>query len=294
MYGNHKRLIRTSILSILGQLISTLVVFILIYLFISIAGPLRVILPFNITQINQIEIFLASLIALIVSAKFIEKVPVKDIGLNFKFFLKDSLFGIISGFLLITSCVLIFAILGWYKIISINSFNIKILTTAILTTYLNAAFQEIVSRGIVFRKVEQLSGTLVALSIDILLFGIIHLANTGTSLYQALSIGILGSLYTLSYVFSRNLWLPISIHFAWNFFQGYLWGFSVSGGLPKAESIFTQSTTGLNLFTGGTFGPEAGLIALSLTLIIDIVLIKKLIKEKRLLLPLWYKSKVIE
>lgn len=80
------------------------------------------------------------------------------------------------------------------------------------------------------------------------------------------------------------------MHFAWNFFQGYLWGFPVSGGLPKEESIFNQSTTGMNLFTGGSFGPEAGLIALLLFLIIDGILIYKIIEKKKYLNPIWKKS----
>ena len=64
---------------------------------------------------------------------------------------------------------------------------------------------------------------------------------------------------------SKNIWMPIGYHITWNYFQGYIWGFQVSGittsGLYKIENINN------NIINGGLFGPEGGLIVTIVTCI---------------------------
>jgi hypothetical protein len=62
------------------------------------------------------------------------------------------------------------------------------------------------------------------------------------------------------YLRTRQLWLPIGLHIGWNFFEGPLFGFAVSGTGPF--TLIRQVPTGPELLTGGAFGPEAGLIVL--------------------------------
>ena len=62
---------------------------------------------------------------------------------------------------------------------------------------------------------------------------------------------------------SKNIWMPIGYHITWNYFQGYIWGFGVSGisvnGLYKVENVTN------NIINGGAFGPEGGIIVTIVT-----------------------------
>ncbi len=126
-----------------------------------------------------------------------------------------------------------------------------------------AVGEELLFRGVLFRILERATGTLTALSVSALLFGLAHIANPNATLFSSLAIAIeAGLLLGLAFVATRNLWFPIGIHLAWNFTQGGIFGASVSGfashGLVKTVFLGPDS------LTGGAFGPEASVISLAL------------------------------
>lgn len=69
-----------------------------------------------------------------------------------------------------------------------------------------------------------------------------------------------GILFRVAYVVSRNLWLPIAIHFAWNFMLGPVLGLSVSGQNPFPVTWQLLKMEGPSLLTGGNFGLEGSII----------------------------------
>lgn len=119
-------------------------------------------------------------------------------------------------------------------------------------------FEELIFRGAVFRIVEDSLGTTFALVVSAIFFGLSHLRNEGATFLSTLSVATAGGiLFGLTYTLSRSLWLPIGIHFGWNFTQGALFGSAVSGyGLQGA---FKFHLSGPPLVTGGVFGPEASI-----------------------------------
>ena len=66
----------------------------------------------------------------------------------------------------------------------------------------------------------------------------------------------------LGFILTGELAIPIGLHMSWNFFQGSVFGFPVSG-LKLGDSLITIQQGGPDFITGGTFGPEAGLIGLA-------------------------------
>ncbi|GAB3405989.1 CPBP family intramembrane metalloprotease [Massilia agilis] len=100
----------------------------------------------------------------------------------------------------------------------------------------------------------------LAVGLSALAFGCIHLTNPGASLLSVLGNTLGGVIYGGAFVLARNLWLPIGLHFAWNFVQGPLLGFPVSGmdagGLQQVHDL------GPAWLTGGSYGPEAGLVGI--------------------------------
>jgi membrane protease YdiL (CAAX protease family) len=93
------------------------------------------------------------------------------------------------------------------------------------------------------------------------LFTILHWSNPGASWFAIVGLVAAGLFLAYGYVRTHQLWLPIGLHIGWNFFEGPIFGFQVSGltGLPK---LINQVVQGPVIFTGGSFGPEAGLVLL--------------------------------
>ena len=123
-----------------------------------------------------------------------------------------------------------------------------------------AVFEEVISRGMILRAIEVRRGSAQALAFSSLLFGALHFANAGFSPMAALGVVAAGVLLGAAYIASRSLWLPIGVHAAWNFTQGGIFGFAVSGE-DRVASILKAHVEGPDLLTGGAFGPEASLPA---------------------------------
>ena len=110
-----------------------------------------------------------------------------------------------------------------------------------------------------------------------------HLANPHSSIVAALGLAIqAGLLLAAAYIFSRNLWFPIAIHFAWNFTQSGIFGVSTSGN-NMGTSLLTTKIEGAEWFTGGQFGPEGSIQATVFCLIATIVLMLFNHKQRRII-----------
>ena len=97
----------------------------------------------------------------------------------------------------------------------------------------------------------------LAILISAVLFGYAHIRNPGANLVTAFGNALGGLMYGIAFLGGRNIWLPIGMHFIWNFIQGTILGFPVSG---RTQSGFVaQQPIGSDLLTGGAYGPEGGL-----------------------------------
>ena len=92
------------------------------------------------------------------------------------------------------------------------------------------------------------------------IFGALHLANPNASWVAAVGIFFAGLFLALGYLRTGQLWLSIGLHIGWNFFEGVVFGFPVSG--TASYPLLRIQVSGPPLWTGAAFGPEAGLIVL--------------------------------
>ncbi|MFD9434831.1 CPBP family intramembrane glutamic endopeptidase [Streptomyces sp. NPDC060002] len=138
-----------------------------------------------------------------------------------------------------------------------------------------AVVEELLFRGIVFRLLEELTGTRGALTISALLFGALHLLNTGATVWGALAIAVEGGLLTgAAYVATRSLWLPIGVHFGWNLAESGLFGTTVSGNEDAPAGLVHGVLSGPDALTGGAFGPEAGIAAILVCVVPTVVFLR--------------------
>ena len=123
-------------------------------------------------------------------------------------------------------------------------------------------FEETLFRGLLFRAVEKVGGSWMALAVTSAFFGFAHIFNPDSSLFAAIAISVeAGILLGAAFMLSRRLWLPIGLHAAWNFTQGWLFSMPVSGGDAPIGLIAT-TRRGPEWLTGGAFGLEASVVAM--------------------------------
>jgi membrane protease YdiL (CAAX protease family) len=121
-------------------------------------------------------------------------------------------------------------------------------------------YEELLYRGYYLVNLTEGTNLPVALLLSALVFALAHLGNFSASLASTVGIFVAAFFLAYGWLRTRSLWLPIGLHIGWNFFQGPIFGFQVSGNPTPA--LIHHSVTGPDLITGGAFGPEAGLIAL--------------------------------
>ncbi len=126
-------------------------------------------------------------------------------------------------------------------------------------------YEELLSRGYHLQNLKDGLNLHWAVFLSSSVFAVLHLGNPHAGWLSTL--GILAAGYFLAYGWIRTgqLWLPISLHIGWNFFEGTIFGFPVSG--LNTFRLIHHSISGPTMITGGDFGPEAGLILLPALLI---------------------------
>ncbi|MEX2393218.1 MAG: CPBP family intramembrane glutamic endopeptidase [Actinomycetota bacterium] len=185
--------------------------------------------------------------------------------------LKGFVVGAIAAAAVITTTVVIFAIAGWYEV---ESFELDLIGFSYYTAlFLGVSVaEEVLSRGMIWRFVERRAGTLLALVVSSLFFGLGHFLNPGATLWSGLAIALhAGGLLGAMFIATRSLWVPIGGHFAWNLFEGPILGTEVSG--LDTDVLIEATTRGPEIWTGGAFGPEASVITVVLGVVPALVLL---------------------
>ncbi len=192
--------------------------------------------------------------------------------------------GGIIGFVLQSLTILVIYLNGNYKIIALNPISYILIPFALMFTV--AVIEEILVRGIILRIIEEKLGSYISLIISSLIFGALHLANPNSSFLSGLCITTAGFLLGAAFIYKRNLWFPIAIHFAWNFTQTGIFG-AITSGNEKTGSLLTVKIHGPEIITGGAFGPEGSIQATVICFIATVGLLVLSRKENKIIKPFW-------
>jgi membrane protease YdiL (CAAX protease family) len=133
-----------------------------------------------------------------------------------------------------------------------------------------AFYEELMLRGYILNNLMESVRKWPALIISALVFALLHAANPDFSAVGAINILLAGLLLGINYIYTKNLWFGILLHFSWNFFQGPLLGFEVSG--LQLQSLLQHDIQGSELLTGGKFGFEGSLVATVLLTMVIVIL----------------------
>jgi membrane protease YdiL (CAAX protease family) len=108
---------------------------------------------------------------------------------------------------------------------------------------------------------------LLAWVLSSVFFAVLHADNPNATPISTLNIVLAGLMLGFGYVLSGELAIPIGLHITWNLFQGAVYGFPVSGFGSFGATFLATDQDGPELWTGGSFGPEGGLLGLAVMLL---------------------------
>lgn len=190
--------------------------------------------------------------------------------LSLRHLVPHTLLGLLVGFffmVLVVSTIVATgsATVGWKGFMADRQLDMFMMFLAV------AVGEEMILRGVIFRWIDERWNTGVALLISAILFGWMHISNDNATWWSSLAIAIeAGLLLGAAYKWSGTLWVPIGIHWAWNYVQGNIFGLAVSG-MNTGTTMLVTTANGPDIITGGAFGPEASIISVALGTFLTLV-----------------------
>jgi membrane protease YdiL (CAAX protease family) len=151
---------------------------------------------------------------------------------------------------------------------------------------LAGVYEELIARGVVFRNLENVFGSEIAIALSAALFGWLHLGNPHATTLSALAVGLEGGvLLAAVYMAMRSLWWTIGVHMAWNFTETGVFGIADSGN--PGRGLLHAELAGPQWLTGGVFGIEASAVAVILCLAAAVWFLVRAYRMGRFVAPLW-------
>jgi membrane protease YdiL (CAAX protease family) len=201
--------------------------------------------------------FVLSFLLVFVCRRLIDRRSFESLGFHINYFYPDAVIGFSLGTFLVCTGALIlyyFNSIHWVDV----AYNAQDFVFSFGLLAMIAISEELIFRGYVLKNMMKSFNKWIALFISAVLFSMVHFYNTGIPAIGLFNTFLGGLVLGISYIITRSLWLPIFFHLSWNFIQGPILGFKVSG--LKFESIMSVETSGSPFITGGDYGFEGSII----------------------------------
>lgn len=210
---------------------------------------------------NILSLFLTLVIifgAVIYCTK-IEKRPATSMGFVKRGVLPEYLVGLVLGALMMGAVVLLSVFSGVVTYNGVADFNIIVVVFYFIGYLIQGMAEETLFRGYYMVSSAENTSLVYSLTMSSLVFAFAHFANNGVTFLGILNVFLFG-LFAGIYVLRRgSLWGIGALHAAWNFTQGILFGFNVSGNTSNAGILKFTQAEGFDSLNGGAFGPEGGM-----------------------------------
>ncbi len=199
--------------------------------------------------------------------RYLDRRSFRSLGLGFdRAAGGDLLAGILIAGVMMGFIFLMHALFGWTQAVAYawqdtSAADIGLEVSFWLLIFLAVGWkEELWMRGYILQNLADGLNVPWAVFLSSAIFGLLHLGNPNATWVSALGILVAGVFLALPWVWTRRLWLSIGLHIGWNFFEGVVFGFPVSG--LDTFRLMRPDISGPPLWTGGAFGPEAGLVLL--------------------------------
>jgi membrane protease YdiL (CAAX protease family) len=208
-----------------------------------------------------------------VMTRYVDKRPFLTIGLGPNSAIRDLSAGLAIGTTWLGISVGILVVAGWALFKDQSGFSGAALLVAAVSVFFNVLTQQLLICGYILQTVRTKAGLATAVLVSAVLFSVLHAAAFGGAWIPPVNVFGAGLVFCMAYAVSGSLWLPIAIHFAWNLLLGPVLGLTISGtgSLGLGWNVF--EIAGPEIFTGGAFGIEGGLIVTLTTAVLAMVFV---------------------
>ena len=227
-----------------------------------------------------ITLFSFAFISLLVffRVKVIEKRSLSSIGFNKNNWLKKYSLGFLIGLVMMSIIVLILLLFRYITVEKnpIQPVGVSAISSVLVILFgwiIQGATEEIVTRGWLLNVLSSKYNIGFGLLISSTLFGLMHLTNPNVNYIAVINIILVGLFYGLYVIKTNDLWSVCGMHSAWNFAQGNIFGFEVSGLDISVGTLIDLNLVENDFITGGVFGPEASIVATFVLLLSIIILL---------------------
>lgn len=208
----------------------------------------------------------------------IEKRSLSSIGFNKNNWLKKYSLGFLIGLVMMSIIVLILLLFGYITVEKnpIQPVGVSAISSVLVILFgwiIQGATEEIVTRGWLLNVLSSKYNIGFGLLISSTLFGLMHLTNPNVNYIAVINIILVGLFYGLYVIKTNDLWSVCGMHSAWNFAQGNIFGFEVSGLDISVGTLIDLNLVENDFITGGVFGPEASIVATFVLLLSIIILL---------------------
>lgn len=221
----------------------------------------------ELNQINKLDVSVHLILSLwgliplalftFIFRKYLDHKSIVSLGFSIKGRGVDWLAGLLVAIVIIVVGSLILQVFAYVEISKLAA-NYKVLGLNFLLFLVVALTEEISMRGYILNNLLSVMNKYAALAITALLFAGMHGLNTNLTWLSMLNLFLAGLILGATYIFTKNLWFPISLHLFWNFLQGPILGYNVSGQIT--ESLFSATPVGNPVINGGDFGFEGSIV----------------------------------
>ena len=218
--------------------------------------------------------FVFILLLFIFWVKVIEKNSLSSLGFVKKNWLKYLGWGILLSLLQMGVIALVYQVSGIGSFV-LNELSLEpILFILGLFPFwlLQGGTEEVATRGWLLNRIAARTNLPLAIAISSSLFGILHMGNAGVTFLSVLNIILDGVLAGLLFIYTDSIWLVVAQHGTWNYVQGNLLGFQVSGTGADASIFSFSMGYGPDWLTGGAFGAEGSIIT-TLVLLLSVLIV---------------------
>jgi membrane protease YdiL (CAAX protease family) len=205
--------------------------------------------------------------------RLIEKRDLTELGLSNAS--REFGLGALIGFGLFTFVIAILWLAGCYRVSGVD-FVLVSFIGALAGALISGFVQELIFRAVIYRITEEWLGTWWAVGISAILFGLIHLSQSGATIFSAVAVALqAGVLLAAAYALTHRLWMALGIHTMWDFANDGVFGVGVAGQSGASlHGVLQASLNGPELITGGALGVEASVITIVIMIIAGILILR--------------------
>lgn len=217
--------------------------------------------------ISQLSFTIGLTLATYIARRWLDKKSFRSLGIAIdRRTALDLIIGFLSAGVMMGAIFLLELVFGWLRFEGFAWQGEGVIWRDVLIVSLLFVLvgwtEELLSRGYHLQNLAEGLNLPAGVILSSLIFAILHQDNPAFSLSAFLGLFFAGLFFCFAYYWIGNLWLPIGLHIGWNFFEGVVFGFQVSG-LQNLPKLIRHSVAGPQWITGGAFGPEAGLILIA-------------------------------